>query len=60
MIPLIIGISVISYAIIILAPGDPAKLLADPEKLTAESYISMRAELAGRLRTCESCLAVSF
>jgi peptide/nickel transport system permease protein len=45
MIPLIIGISVISYAIIILAPGDPAKLLADPEKLTAESYVSMRAEL---------------
>ncbi len=30
MIPLLIGISVISYAIIILAPGDPAKLLADP------------------------------
>ena len=45
MIPLVIGISVLSYAIIILAPGDPAKLLADPEKLTAESYISMRAEL---------------
>ncbi len=45
MIPLVIGISVLSYAIIVLAPGDPAKLLADPEKLTAESYISMRAEL---------------
>jgi len=45
MIPLVIGISVLSYAIIILAPGDPAKLLADPEKLTAESYASMRAEL---------------
>ena len=45
MIPLVIGISVLSYAIIILAPGDPAKLLADPEKMTAESYIAMRAEL---------------
>jgi peptide/nickel transport system permease protein len=45
MIPLVIGISVLSYAIIVLAPGDPAKLLADPEKMTAESYISMRAEL---------------
>jgi peptide/nickel transport system permease protein len=45
MIPLVIGISVLSYAIIVLAPGDPAKLLADPEKMTAESYIAMRAEL---------------
>ncbi|MBV8719840.1 MAG: ABC transporter permease [Chloroflexi bacterium] len=45
MIPLIIGVSVLSYAIIILAPGDPAKLLADPEKMTAESYVAMRAEL---------------
>ncbi len=45
MIPLVIGISVVSYAIIVLAPGDPAKLLADPEKMTAESYVSMRAEL---------------
>jgi peptide/nickel transport system permease protein len=45
MIPLVIGISVLSYAIIVLAPGDPAKLLADPEKMTAESYVSMRAEL---------------
>jgi peptide/nickel transport system permease protein len=45
MIPLVIGISVLSYAIIVLAPGDPAKLLADPEKMTAESYISMRAQL---------------
>ena len=45
MIPLLIGISVISYAIIVLAPGDPAKLLADPEKMTAESYAAARAEL---------------
>jgi peptide/nickel transport system permease protein len=45
MIPLVIGISVLSYAIIVLAPGDPAKLLADPEKMTAESYVAMRAEL---------------
>lgn len=45
MIPLVIGISVLSYAIIILAPGDPAKLLADPEKMTAESYAAMRIEL---------------
>ena len=45
MIPLVIGISLLSYAIIVLAPGDPAKLLADPEKMTAESYVAMRAEL---------------
>src|SRR5499427_7381731 len=45
MIPLVIGISVVSYAIIVLAPGDPARLLADPEKMTAESYAAMRAEL---------------
>jgi peptide/nickel transport system permease protein len=45
MIPLVIGISVLSYAIIVLAPGDPAKLLADPEKMTAESYLAMRVEL---------------
>jgi peptide/nickel transport system permease protein len=45
MIPLVIGISVLSYAIIVLAPGDPAKLLADPEKMTAESYLALRAEL---------------
>src|SRR5690348_9056347 len=45
MIPLVIGISVLSYAIVILAPGDPAKLLADPEKMTAESYAAMRVEL---------------
>jgi peptide/nickel transport system permease protein len=36
---------VLSYAIIALAPGDPARLLADPEQMTAESYIAMRAEL---------------
>jgi peptide/nickel transport system permease protein len=36
---------VISYAIIVLAPGDPAKLLADPEKMTSESYAAARAEL---------------
>ena len=45
MIPLIIGISVLSYLIIALAPGDPARLLADPEQMTAESYAAMRAEL---------------
>jgi peptide/nickel transport system permease protein len=45
MIPLVIGISVLSYAIIVLAPGDPARLLADPEKMTAESYVAMRDEL---------------
>jgi peptide/nickel transport system permease protein len=45
MIPLIIGVSVLSYAIIIFAPGDPARLLADPEQMTAENYAAMRAEL---------------
>ena len=45
MIPLVIGISLLSYAIIVLAPGDPARLLADPEQMTAESYVAMRAQL---------------
>jgi peptide/nickel transport system permease protein len=45
MIPLVIGISVVSYAIIVLAPGDPARLLADPEKMTSESYAAARVEL---------------
>src|SRR5689334_11991307 len=45
MLPLVLGISILSYAIIALAPGDPARLLADPEKMTAESYTALRAEL---------------
>jgi peptide/nickel transport system permease protein len=45
MIPLIIGVSVLSYAIIVFAPGDPARLLADPEQMTAENYAAMRVEL---------------
>ncbi|MBA2520640.1 MAG: ABC transporter permease [Chloroflexia bacterium] len=45
MIPLLFGISVISYAIIRLAPGDPARLLADPEQVTAEQLASAREEL---------------
>jgi peptide/nickel transport system permease protein len=45
MIPLLFGISVISYAIIRLAPGDPARLLADPEQVTAAQLAAAREEL---------------
>lgn len=45
MIPLLFGISVISYAIIRLAPGDPARLLADPEQVTAAQLEAAREEL---------------
>jgi peptide/nickel transport system permease protein len=43
--PMIIGISIISYGIIRLAPGDPTRLLADPEMLTAEQMAAMRDQL---------------
>jgi len=45
LIPLLIGISIISYAIIRLAPGDPTKMLADPETLTTEQMEAMRIQL---------------
>ena len=45
MIPLVIGVSALSYAVIIFAPGDPATLLVDREQMTAETYAAMRVEL---------------
>ena len=45
MIPLVIGVSALSYAVIIFAPGDPATLLVDREQMTAETYTAMRVEL---------------
>ena len=45
LVPMIIGISIISYAIIRLAPGDPTRLLADPELLTTEQMARMRVDL---------------
>lgn len=45
MVPLLFGISVISYAVITFAPGDPARLLADPEQVTAEQLASARERL---------------
>src|ERR1041384_7378334 len=45
MIPLVIGVSALSYAIIVFAPGDPATLLVDREQMTAETYTAMRVEL---------------
>ena len=45
LIPMIIGISIISYAIIRLAPGDPTRVLADPELLTSEQMAQMRVDL---------------
>jgi peptide/nickel transport system permease protein len=45
LIPMIIGISIISYGIIRMAPGDPTRLLADPEMLTAEQMTAMRSQL---------------
>lgn len=45
MVPLLVGISLISYAIIRFAPGDPTRLLVDPEHATAEQFASLRQEL---------------
>lgn len=44
-VPLLFGISLISYAIIRFAPGDPTRLLVDPERATAEQYAALRHEL---------------
>jgi peptide/nickel transport system permease protein len=45
LIPMLIGISIVSYGIIRLAPGDPTRMLADPELLTSEQMESMRVQL---------------
>lgn len=45
LIPLFIGISIISFGIIRMAPGDPTRVLADPEMLTAEQMAAMRTQL---------------
>ena len=45
MVPLLVGISLISYAIVRFAPGDPTRLLVDPEHATAEQFASLRQEL---------------
>jgi peptide/nickel transport system permease protein len=42
---MLFGISVISYGIIRLAPGDPARVLADPEMLTTEQMEAIRSQL---------------
>ncbi len=45
LIPMLIGISIIAYGIIRLAPGDPARMLADPEMLTTEQMEALRVQL---------------
>jgi peptide/nickel transport system permease protein len=45
LIPMLIGISIISYAIIRLAPGDPTKMIADPDMLTADQVAELRSQL---------------
>lgn len=45
LVPMLIGISMISYGIIRFAPGDPTRILADPEMLTAEQMEAMRSQL---------------
>ena len=45
LVPMLIGISIISYGIIRLAPGDPTRMLADPELLTAEQMEALRTQL---------------
>lgn len=45
LIPMLIGISIVSYGIIRLAPGDPTRMLADPELLTTEQMQVMRVQL---------------
>lgn len=45
LIPMLFGISIISYAIIRFAPGDPARMLADPELLSEEQMQIVRRQL---------------
>ncbi len=45
LIPMLLGISIIAYGIIRLAPGDPARVLADPEMLTTEQMEALRVQL---------------
>src|SRR5690349_19617709 len=45
MIPMLVGISLVSFAIIRLAPGDPERLLIDPQYVTFEQLASVRQEL---------------
>jgi peptide/nickel transport system permease protein len=45
MIPLLLGISIVTYAVIRAAPGDPARLLADPERVSAAQMEAMREQL---------------
>jgi peptide/nickel transport system permease protein len=45
MIPMLIGISLISFAIIRLAPGDPERLLIDPQYVTFEQLAAVRQQL---------------
>jgi peptide/nickel transport system permease protein len=45
MIPLLLGVSLISFAIIRLAPGDPARLLIAPEDTTAAQVAAVHQEL---------------
>lgn len=45
LVPMLLGISIISYGIIRLAPGDPARVLADPEMLTTEQMEALRVQL---------------
>jgi peptide/nickel transport system permease protein len=45
MIPLLFGISIVSYAVISFAPGDPARLLADPERVTAAQLAAAREQM---------------
>jgi peptide/nickel transport system permease protein len=45
MIPLLFGISLLSFLIIRLAPGDPARLLTDPSLVTADQLETAREEL---------------
>jgi peptide/nickel transport system permease protein len=45
MVPILIGISIISFAIIHLAPGDPARLLLNPEQATADQLEVARQRL---------------
>lgn len=45
MIPLLLGISIISYAIVRAAPGDPARMLTDPELLNDEQIAEARKQL---------------
>src|SRR5205823_5001891 len=44
-IPVMVGASILSFVVVVSAPGDPASLLVDFTQLTAEQQLEVRRQL---------------